>query len=230
MSVSIVSSEHFSSSWFRERGEELGFKPGVVDRRVWGMVNTAEEFRRRCFKNATCLALGGETGQISHWLSLKGCSVLTSEDKVHRDSIQYSKLDMNSLPGYLHGKFDFLWSFESIGMLGNLDRIKEFFTAQLQYLCEGGVFAHTLRYVYNRDLSVVSTSECYLSYKFVQDVIYLLCEQGAVIEDIDFSVEEPKEMIYMPSSFNSSSLKLCVGEDRSGPIFVTSMYMSGTKT
>jgi len=104
------------------------------------------------------------------------------DPKVFNDQTDYMSIDMNNIPGELHGEYDFLWSNCALGHLGSIAKGLAFIEDSLRCLKPGGWAVHTTELnILSDDDTVFTGSTVIFRLKDIYSLQKRLISEGYIV-------------------------------------------------
>ncbi|MGN8118836.1 hypothetical protein [Labrys sp. 22185] len=135
-----------------------------------------------------------DAGWVSTHQHIVDTSVLNERgictDKMMRELVSFSEVDMNAIDSKFFGQFDFCWSSCSLEHLGSLQHGLDFIENSLLTLKPGGVAVHTTEFnLTSNDATVESASISIYRKRDISSLVERLIMRGFKTSHVDFDVE-----------------------------------------
>lgn len=114
------------------------------------------------------------------------------ENKVTKElfdkHVSFTTIDMNAIPEYLHGQFDFVWSICALEHLGSIEKGLSFIIESVKCLKPGGIFFHTTEFNLTSDSDTQdNTSSVFFRKQDMLKLEEMLNKNGAELFPINYS-------------------------------------------
>jgi len=112
-------------------------------------------------------------------------------DRMFRELVSFTPVDMNAIPNSLDGQFDFCWSACALEHLGSLEHGLRFIENSMRTLRPGGVAVHTTEYNLSSNTDTLETEHCsYYRRRDIEGFIERMTGAGFDVAPIDWKLGE----------------------------------------
>ena len=109
--------------------------------------------------------------------------------EVFSNKVDFSYVDMNSIPDSFSNKYDFCWSVCALEHLGSIQKGLDFIENSLNTLKPGGIAVHTTEYNYTNEPETIDNwMTVFYQQKHFEHLAKKLKTRGFVIVDFDFDI------------------------------------------
>lgn len=112
-------------------------------------------------------------------------------DRMFRELVSFTPVDMNAISDALDGQFDFCWSACALEHLGSLERGLRFIENSLRTLRPGGIAVHTTEYNLSSNTDTLETEHCsYYRRCDIEAFVQRMSNAGFEVAPIDWNLGE----------------------------------------